>query len=134
MDENCNIYNKILKKKSSIVPQRCNVDKVKHLQLTYDAENTLSSFRALVPNRTACSDGNILFCSVPDISHYVCLLSTWMVVSTTEGMWNAPGKNTRVGCHSLLLGIFPTQESNQGLLPCRWILYHLRHQGSASII
>ena len=28
--------------------------------------------------------------------------------------WNSPGKNTGVGCHSLLQGIFPTQGSN----PC----------------
>ena len=28
--------------------------------------------------------------------------------------WNFPGKNTRVGCHVLLRGIFPTQ----GLNPC----------------
>ena len=27
-------------------------------------------------------------------------------------------------------GIFPTQEGNPGLLHCRQILYHLRHQGS----
>ena len=32
------------------------------------------------------------------------------------------------GCHSLLQGIFLTQGSNPGLLHCRWILYHLRHQ------
>ena len=31
------------------------------------------------------------------------------------------------------LEIFPTQESNQGLLHCRWILYHLSYQGSSSI-
>ena len=30
--------------------------------------------------------------------------------------WNSPGKNTAVGCHSLLQGIFPTQESNPHLL------------------
>ena len=30
--------------------------------------------------------------------------------------WNTPGKNTGVGCHSLLQGIFPTQGSNLGLL------------------
>ena len=29
--------------------------------------------------------------------------------------WNSPGKNTRVGCHFLLQGIFPTQGSNPGL-------------------
>ena len=44
--------------------------------------------------------------------------------------WNFPGKNTRMGSHSLLQGIFPTQGWNPGLLPCRQILYHLSHQGS----
>ena len=39
-------------------------------------------------------------------------------------------KNTGVGSLSLLQGIFPTQELNQGLLDCRWILYQLNHQGS----
>ena len=43
--------------------------------------------------------------------------------------WNFPGKNTGVGWHSLLQGIFPTQGSNICLLCCRQILYHLRHQG-----
>ena len=33
--------------------------------------------------------------------------------------WDSPGKNTRVGCHALLQGIFPTQGSNLCLLhPC----------------
>ena len=36
---------------------------------------------------------------------------------------DSPGKNTRVGCHSLLQRIFPTQKSNQGLLHCRRIPY-----------
>ena len=44
------------------------------------------------------------------------------------------GKNTGAGCHALLWGIFPTQGSNPGLLHCRWILYHLRHQGSPRIL
>ena len=34
-----------------------------------------------------------------------------------------------VGSISLLQGIFPTQEMNQGLLCCRQILYQLSHQG-----
>ena len=37
-------------------------------------------------------------------------------------------KNTRVGSLSLLQRIFPTQESNWGLLYCRRILYQLSHQ------
>ena len=43
---------------------------------------------------------------------------------------DSPGKNTGVGCHALLQGIFPTQASNPGLPHCRWILYHLSHQES----
>ena len=42
----------------------------------------------------------------------------------------SPGKNTGVGCHALLQGIFPTQEWNPGLPHCRQILYHLSQQGS----
>ena len=36
--------------------------------------------------------------------------------------WNSPGKNTRLGSHSLLQGIFPFQGWNLGLLHCRQIL------------
>ena len=82
---------------------------------------------------------------------------------------DSPGKNTGMGCHALLQGIFPTQgpnsglptagrlftewasreapkywvgslsllqwiflmqESNYGLLHCRWILYQMSYQGS----
>ena len=39
-------------------------------------------------------------------------------------------KNTGVGSLSLLQDIFLTQESNQGLLHCRKILYQMSHQGS----
>ena len=42
--------------------------------------------------------------------------------------WNSPGKNTGMGSHSLLQGIFPTQGSNLGLPHCRQGLYHLSHQ------
>ena len=41
--------------------------------------------------------------------------------------WDSPGKNTGVGCHFLLQGIFPIQGSNQLLwfLPHHWqILCH----------
>ena len=51
-------------------------------------------------------------------------------VSSVHG--DAPGKNTGVGCHFLLQGIFSTQGSNPGLLHCRRILYQLSHQGSPS--
>ena len=43
---------------------------------------------------------------------------------------DSPGKNTGVGCHALLQGIFPNQGLNPGLPHCRWILYQLTYQGS----
>ena len=39
-------------------------------------------------------------------------------------------KNTGVGSLSLLQWIFPTQESDQGFLYCRQILYQLSYEGS----
>ena len=45
-------------------------------------------------------------------------------------LWDSPGKNTGVGCHTVLQGIFPTQGLNPHLLPllhCRCILYLLSH-------
>ena len=41
--------------------------------------------------------------------------------------WNSPGKNTGVGCHALLQGIFPTQGRDPRLLcllHCWQVLYH----------
>ena len=41
--------------------------------------------------------------------------------------WDFPGKNTGVGCHFLLEGIFPTQGSNPvSCVSCisRYVLYH----------
>ena len=42
-------------------------------------------------------------------------------------------KNTGLGSLSLPQGIFPTQESNWGFLPCRPILYQLSYEGSPQI-
>ena len=47
---------------------------------------------------------------------------------------DSPAKNTGLGCHALLQGIFPTQGLNPDLLQCRQILYWLSHQGSSRIL
>ena len=39
-------------------------------------------------------------------------------------LWDFLGKNTRVGCHFLLQGNFPTQGPNPRLLLGKWVLYH----------
>ena len=59
---------------------------------------------------------------------FVCVCAKWLQSCLTlrpHGLkparllcpWDSPGKNTGVGCHALLQGIFPTQESNPCLLP-----------------
>ena len=45
-------------------------------------------------------------------------------------LWDFPGKNTGVGCHLFLQGIFLAQGSNLDLPQYGQILYHLSHQGS----
>ena len=58
------------------------------------------------------------------------LATPWTVACQALCPWDSPGRNTGVGCHSLLQGIFLTQESNPGLLPPRQILYWLSYEGS----
>ena len=48
--------------------------------------------------------------------------------------WNSPGQNTGVGSLSLLQEIISTKGLNPGLPHCKWILYHLSHQGSPWIL
>ena len=47
---------------------------------------------------------------------------------------DSPGKNTWVGGHALLQGVFPTQGLNPGLPHCRQILDHLSHPGSPRML
>ena len=68
---------------------------------------------------------------IENISHPVLLSSaTPWTVAQLLCPWGFPGKDTGVGSHSLLQGVFLTQESNTGLPHCRQILYCLSHQGS----
>ena len=55
------------------------------------------------------------------------LVIPWTMPARLLCPWDSPGKNTGVGCHFLLQGIFPTQESNLGLLHCRQKIYQLSY-------
>ena len=68
----------------------------------------------------------------PSESH--CVMSDSLWPYGLYSPWNSLDQNTGVGSLSLLQGIFPTQRSNPGLPHCRWILYHLSHQGSPRIL
>ena len=48
--------------------------------------------------------------------------------------WGSPGKNTRVGGHELLRGIFPTRGLNSGLLQCRRVPHHLSHKVTMRVL
>ena len=52
------------------------------------------------------------------------LWSHWLQLSRHLCPWNLPARNTGVGSHALLQGIFQTQGSNLCLLHCRQILDH----------
>ena len=58
------------------------------------------------------------------------LVTPWTVACQAPLSMGLSNKNTPVGCHFLLQGIFPTQESNPGLLHCRKILYQLSYEGT----
>ena len=49
-------------------------------------------------------------------SHVQCFATLWTVAHQAPMSMGFPGKNTGVGCHFLLQGIFLTQESNPHLL------------------
>ena len=69
---------------------------------------------------------------------HVCVLATQSCPTLCEPMDCSPtGFSVHgilqariLGCHALLQGISPTQESNPGLLHCRQLPYYLRHQGT----
>ena len=43
--------------------------------------------------------------------------------------WDSPGKNTGVGYHFILQGIFPARGLNLGLSHCRQVCHLLSHRG-----
>ena len=70
----------------------------------------------------------VYLCCAYSLGRVRLFATPWTVASKAPG--DSPGKNTGAGCHALLQGIFPTQESKPGLLHCGQILYRLSHQGS----
>ena len=95
--------------------------------------NNYSGMRYFIQNSTVCSSAESY---IPKILFFLSLnLSLSLVAKSCPTLCNPmdcslPGKNTGVGCHFLLQGIFPTQGSNAGLLHCRQILYRLDYEGS----
>jgi len=49
------------------------------------------------------------FSSVQSLSRVRLFVPLWTAALQALCPWDSPGKNTGVGCHALLQGIFPTQ-------------------------
>ena len=67
-------------------------------------------------------------CMLSHLSYVQLLVAPELYPALLLCPWNSPGKNTGVGCHAFLQGIFLTQVSNPHhvlhLLHCRWVLYY----------
>ena len=74
----------------------------------------------------------VAFQTEQSLTHAQLFAAPWTVAHPNPLSWNFPGKDTGVGCHFLLHGLFPTQGLNPGLLHCRRMLYRLSYEGSPS--
>ena len=83
---------------------------------------------------SSCEDEwslNFLWWSFHDVCQSLSCVQLLAAPWTVACQANSPGKNNKLGSHSLLPGIFLTWGLNPGLLHCRQILYCLfRHQES----
>ena len=68
------------------------------------------------------------------LSCFSCVLlfaALWTLAHQVSLPWDSAGKNTGMGCHALLQGIFPTQGLNPCLLHCRKTLFTLEPPAKA---
>ena len=56
--------------------------------------------------------------------HVQLFVTLWTVADQAPLSMAFPRKNTGVGCHAFLQGIFPTQGSDPSLLLAKQIVYH----------
>ena len=111
------------------------------LNLIHDMHQVLLAFPK-VYSLASCSPKNSVWTTVfsQELVVCVCVLGHSVMSDSSQpperSLWSSfvsgdsLGKNTGVGCHALLQGIFPTQGSNPGLPHCRQVLHCLNHQGS----
>ena len=66
------------------------------------------------------------------LSHVQLFEIPWTAATRLLYSWNFPVKNTKVGCHFLLQGLFLTQGSSLHILHWQADSLPLNHQGSPS--
>ena len=110
---------------------RCHFSGVSHLQPYKEGRDTLGMQSKR--DSSLCLDYSVTLRCVLCLAAQSCLTLCDRMDCIPPGSsvhGDSPDENTGEGCHTLRQGIFLTQESNQGLLLCRRILYQLSRQGS----
>ena len=113
----------------------------KHRRITYNRPESLLSRVQKLVGKTDCKQWHRIIASITIlyIMFPLCMKVEVLITQSCPALsdptrllcpWNLPGKNTRVGCHSLLQGIFLTQGSNLCLLHQQAGCLPLSHQGS----
>ena len=121
---------------SSVVPfSSCPQDYELHgkvaMKETWISELMISYCAGISPFHIDCRKDNLIDVYVIYVSCSVVSDSLWphrLYPARLLCPRDFPGKNTGMGCHSLLQKIFPTQGSNLRLLHCRQTFYHLNHK------
>ena len=87
----------------------------------------LSTLSPPLPTYSSSHTGPVFVCM---LNHIQLFPAPLMVARQDPLSWDSPGKNTGVGCHALLQGIFPTQGLKLHLLHGQVHSLPLSHLGS----
>ena len=87
-----------------------------HIFFLYSSVNGyLGCFHVLAIVYSSAMNSGGMF-AVFSVSHVQLFATPWTIPTSLLCPWDSPDKNTRVGCHDLLQGIFQIQGSNLPLL------------------
>ena len=115
----------LLGKLLKLFKPQCSICKTRIITRLRDEEMRSSTYNTCSAWHMVCTHG----CSVASDS----LRPHGLQPTRLLCPWDSPGRTTGVGCHALLLGIFPSQGLNLCFLQlqhCRQILLLLSHWGS----
>ena len=104
-----------VKKKNYLIFYKPRQRTLDHKPETHRTSSSLSSFSE---NKINLSNGfaAMLLLLLSHFSSVWLVATLWTIAHQALHPWDSPSKNTGVGCHSLLQGIFPTQGSNPRLM------------------
>ena len=103
-------------------------------ELVVDRKAWRAAIHGVAKSLTWLSDWTELIWSVLTINYnYVSQFIYLLAWFSSSVHGDSPGKNTGVGCHTLLRG-FSQPGIESRCQRCRWILYHFSHQGSPRIL